>query len=233
MPLLAVTAARLGGVDADWLAIVQLIPTAICLVSVALLIDIALSGVVPGAYDNASGVAAVLSVAQQLDADPPQNLDLWVVLPGAEECNCEGMARWVTAHRDELDRESTVFLNVDSVSYGDPHYLTSEGAIVSYNLDRRLVELCEAIATADREGEDRYRARPLRIPFHSDALPANTRGFRAISVVGVEDGVSPPYYHTHEDTSDKLDDDSMQRAIDFTVELIRQVDRDAGRRSSR
>jgi len=233
VPLLAVSAARLGGVDADWLAIAQLIPTVICLISIVLLIDIALSGVVPGAYDNASGVAAVLSVAQRLESDPPPNLDLWVVLPGAEECNCEGMAHWVDAHRGELDRESTVFLNVDSVSYGDPHYLASEGAIVSYSLDRRLLELCEAIASADRDGESRYSASPLRIPFHSDALPANTRGFRAISIVGAEGGLPPPYYHTHADTLDKVDDDAMQRAIDFIVELVRQVDRDAGRVATR
>ena len=229
VPLLALTAARLGGIDSDWLGFAQLVPTAICLISIALLLDIALSGIVPGAYDNASGVAAVLSVAERLEAEPPSHLDTWIVLPGAEECNAEGMARWVSSHRRELDPERTVFINIDSVSYGDPHYLTSEGAIVSYNLDRRMIELCEAIASSDREGEGRYRAHPLRIPFHSDALPAHTRGFRAISIIGVKDGVSPPYYHTHADTPDELDDDAMQRAVDFTVELVRQVDRDAGR----
>jgi hypothetical protein len=233
VPLLAVCGARLGGVDAQWLAIVQLIPTALLLVSLVLLLDIALSGVVPGAYDNASGVAAVLSAAQRLDAEPPQNLDVWVVLPGAEECNCEGMARWVTAHHKDLDRESTFFVNLDSVSYGDVHYLASEGAIVSYRLDGRLFELCEAIATADREDGNRYRARPIRIPFHTDALPVNARGFRAISLIGAEDGVGPPYYHTHADTPDKLDEDAMERAVDFAVELARQIDRDVGRQISR
>jgi hypothetical protein len=233
VPLLAVSAARLAGIDSDWLGIVQLIPTSIALVSIALLLDIALSGVVPGAYDNASGVAAVLSVAERLEAEQPSNVDVWVLLPGAEECNCEGMASWVSAHRGELDREDTVFINLDSVSDGDPHYLVSEGAIVSYRLDRRLIELCEAIAEADRDGENRYRAQPVRIPFHSDALAANTRGFRAISILGLEDGVNPPYYHTHEDTLDKLDDSATQRAVDFTVELVRQVDRGAGRVSAR
>jgi hypothetical protein len=232
VPLLAISGARLGGLDSQGLAIVQLFPTALLLVTLGLLIDIALSGVVPGAYDNASGVAAVLSAATQLADDPPKNLDLWVVLPGAEECNCEGMARWFAAHRKELDRDSTFFVNVDSVSYGDVHYLASEGAIISYELDRRLFELCDAIATADREDGDRYRARPIRIPFHTDALPARTRGFRAISLIGAEDGVGPPYYHTHADTPDKLDEDAMTRAVDFTVELVRQVDRDVGRRRS-
>jgi hypothetical protein len=233
VPLLAVSGARLGGVDAQWLGLAQLIPTALLLVTLALLLDIALSGVVPGAYDNASGVAAVLSTVAQLDGDPPQNLDLWVVLPGAEECNCEGMARWFAAHSRELDPENTFFVNVDSVSYGNVHYLESEGAIISYALDQRLFELCEAIATADSEDGDRYRARPIRIPFHTDALPARTRGFRAISLIGAKGGVGPPYYHTHADTPDKLDEDAMTRAVEFTVELVRQIDRDVGRQQSR
>lgn len=232
VPLLAICGARLAGVDATWLAIVQLIPTTVLLISIALLIDIALSGVVPGAYDNASGVAAVLSVAEELDADPPRNLDVWLVLPGAEECNSEGMARWVSAHRSELDRENTFFVNVDSVSFGNVHYLASEGAIVSYRLDPRLFELCEAIAAADRDDGDRYKAAPIRIPFHTDALPANTRGFRAISLVGCEDGVGPPYYHTHADTPEQLDEDAMTRAVDFTLELARQIDREVGRTRS-
>ena len=232
VPLLAISGLRLGGIESQGLAIVQLFPTALLLTTLALLVDIALSGVVPGAYDNASGVATVLSAVARLDEDPPRNLDLWVVLPGAEECNCEGMARWFAAHRSELDAENTLFVNLDSLSYGDVHYLVSEGAILSYELDRRMVELCEAIAAADREDGNRFNASPIRIPFHTDALPARTRGFRAISLIGAKDGVGPPYYHTHADTPDKLDEDAMARAVDFTVELVRQIDRDAGRRRS-
>ena len=233
VPLLAVSGARLAGVDAQWLSVLQLIPTVVLLISVVLLLDIALSDVVPGAYDNASGVAAVLSAADALDRDPPDNLDVWLVLSGAEECNCEGMARWVGAHRKQLDRETTFFVNLDSVSFGDVHFLASEGAIVSYAMDERLVQLCEAIAAADRDDGDRFKARPIRIPVHTDALPARARGFRAISLIGADDGVGPPYYHTHQDTPEKLDADAMTRAVDFTLELVRQLDRDVGRSAAR
>ncbi len=107
--------------------------------------------------------------------------------------------------------------------------MVSEGAIVSYWMDRRLIELSEAVA----EAEAAYGARPVRIPFHSDALPVRIRGFRAISILGCEDGVGPPWYHTHDDTPDKLDEEAMTRAVDFVVGLSRAIDADVGRSPGR
>ena len=62
----------MAGLDATWLNAVQAIPTIVLIVAAFLLIDIALSEIVPGAYDNASGVAAVLSAAEELTDDPPR-----------------------------------------------------------------------------------------------------------------------------------------------------------------
>ena len=155
-----------------------------------------------------------------------------MILPGAEECNAEGMAYYMGSHRREIDRERTFFVNLDSVSYGDVHFQRSEGAIVNRAMDRRLVELCEAIAEAQRteEGDEAgHAARPIRHSFHTDALPAVVRGFRAISIVGASDGVGPPYYHTPEDTPDKVDAESLSRAVEFTLDLVRAIDRDIGR----
>ena len=231
VPLLVCSGLRMAGVDDRWIGFVQLVPTVILLISFVLLIDIALSDIVPGAYDNASGVAAVLSVAAALDAEPPADLDVWVVLPGAEECNAQGMSRYFAAHRGEIDLARTFFINIDSVSFGSVHYLLSEGAIVSYAMDRHLVELCEAIAAESRSdgaADASPSPRPIRIPFHSDALPARARGFRAISIIGADQGLGPPYYHTPDDTPDKLDEEAMTRAVEFTVALVRSLDRTIG-----
>ena len=109
----------MAGIDSGLISLLQLIPTLILLVGVFLLTDIELSDVVPGANDNASGVATVLSLAEELDANPPANLDVWVLLTGAEECLQEGMRAFVRAHRGELDRETTYFVNVDTVGHGE------------------------------------------------------------------------------------------------------------------
>lgn len=226
--LLPVLGLRMAGIEAEWVSVVQLLPTMLLVAAAFLLADIALSDVVPGAYDNASGVACVLSAAQRLrERNAARNLDVWVVLPGAEECLGQGMRSFVRAHRDELDRERTLIVNVDSVSHGEVHYELSEGPVISQPLDPELVELCEALA-ASAEGP--HRARPLRSPLLTDALPAALRGLRAISIVGADAGLPAPWYHTHEDTPARIEDASLARATDFVVALVGLLDREAERR---
>jgi hypothetical protein len=227
-PLLPIIGARMAGLDATWLSALQAIPTIVLIVAAFLLIDIALSEIVPGAYDNASGVAAVLSAADELAATPPDNLDVWVVLTGSEESFCEGSRALVRVHRDGLDRERTVFLNVDSVSYGRVAYEVSQGAVISLPHDPRLVELCEALAAAGVAGKD--PALPIRHPLLDDALPPRIRKLRSITLRTTDaDGNLAPWYHTHDDVPERVDAAALGHAAEFVVALARLLDRDAGR----
>jgi Peptidase family M28 len=224
-PLLPILGARMGGLDATWLSAVQAVPTIVLIVAAFLLIDIALSEIVPGAYDNASGVAAVLAAAEELTANPPENLDLWVLLAGSEESFCEGSRAFVRAHRKEFDRQSTAFVNVDSVSYGGVAYEISQGAVISLPHDPQLIELCQALSTAGA-GE----ARPIRHPLLDDALPPRVRRLRSITIRTTDsDGNLAPWYHTHEDTPERADPAALTRATEFVVALARLLDREAGR----
>jgi Peptidase family M28 len=226
-PLLPILGARMAGLDATWLNAIQAIPTIVLIVAAFLLIDIALSEIVPGAYDNASGVAAALSAAKELTIDPPPNLDVWIVLTGSEESFCEGSRAFVRSRRKQLDRPSTYFVNVDSVSSGQVAYEVSQGAVISVPHDRLLVEFCEALATA---GAADGGAMPIRHPLLDDALPPRIRKFRAITLRTTDaNGNLAPWYHTHEDVPERVDSASLRRATDFVVALCRLIDREAGR----
>jgi len=232
--LLPILGARMAGVDSGLVSLLQLPPTLILLVGVFLLTDIELSDVVPGANDNASGVATALSLAEELDSEPPENLDVWLLLTGGEECLWEGMRAFVRARRKRLDHENTYFVVLDSVGNGVVRYETGEGPAVTYEMDQRLVQLCEAISTADRGNGDRYRAAPLRNGFATDALPARLAKFRATAITCLDDGaLVPANYHRPEDVPDRIDTGALDRAHDFTFELVRALDRDVGRRISR
>jgi hypothetical protein len=229
-PLLPILGARMAGLDATWLNAVQAIPTIILIVAGFLLIDIALSDIVPGAYDNASGVAAVLSAADELKTNPPENLDVWVVLAGSEESFCEGSRAFVRARRKEFDRAATAFVNVDSVSFGQVAYEISQGPVISLPHDSQLIELCQALGESGAAGPE--GARPIRHPLLDDAMPARVRRLRAITIRTTdEDGNLAPWYHTHDDVPDRLDSAALTRASEFLVSLARLIDRDAGRQA--
>jgi Peptidase family M28 len=230
-PLLPMIGLRMAGIDATWLAAIQTIPTIVLIVAGFVLIDIALSEIVPGAYDNASGVAAVLSAADELRADPPPNLDVWIVLTGSEQSFSEGMRAFVRRHRKELDPETTFFVNLDAVSHGVVAYEVSQGAVISIPHDPKLIELCEALALA--QTDERWRPRPVRHSMLDDALPPRVRGRRAITLRTTDpDGNLAPWYHTHDDVPDRVDPDALRRATDFLIALARLIDREEGRRVS-
>jgi len=229
--LLPPLGARMADIDASWVSAVQLPPTLALLIGGFLLLDIALSPTTPGADDNASGVATALSLAALLDEDPPKHLDVWVLLTGAEECLQEGMRSFVRAHRDDLPRDSTYVVCLDTVGAGDVRFEAAAGWVVTFPMDHRLVELCDAIATADREGTDRYEARALRRGYAGDSFPARANGYPATTISCLPAAGYVPRQHTAGDTPDHIDPDALERAHGFTLDVIRLLDRDVGRRA--
>jgi hypothetical protein len=232
--MLPMLGARMAGVDSDGLAILQIIPTLILLVSSFLLVDWRLSDVVPGANDNASGVAVALSLAEKLEQEPTRNLDTWVLLTGGEECGMEGMRSFARAHKDELDPFKTIVLVIDSVGKGDVRWVVSEGLTISFEMDMRVGQLCEAIADADRTQDNRYRAAPLRHGFATDTLAARVAGLRASAITCLEPGaITPANYHTLQDVPGAIDPNALDRAEGFSLDLIRALDRDLARTRER
>src|SRR5262245_11112092 len=226
-PLLPILGARMVGLDATWLNAVQAIPTIVLIVAAFLLIDIALSEIVPGAYDNASGVAAVLSAAEELTANPLENLDVWIVLTGSEESFCEGSRAFVRSHRRALDRATSYFLNVGSLPYGQVAYEVSQGAVISVPQGRLLVDLAQALGSA---GAADRGALGIRHPLLDDALPPRIRRLRSITIRTTDaDGNLAPWYHTRDDVPERVDPAALRRATEFVVALSRLIDREAGR----
>jgi hypothetical protein len=230
--LLPLLGARMAGLDSEAVSVLQLPPTLLLLVAIFLLVDVQLSAPVPGANDNASGVATAIAIAEQLQEEPARNLDVWVVLTGGEECGMEGMRSFIRPRRKRFEPESTFVLAIDSVGNGDVRWIESEGMAVSFGMDRRLIELCAAIAEADDGG--RYRAAPLRHGSATDALAARAGGLRATAITCLEPGAMvPANHHTRADLPGTLDVAALDRAEGFAVDLIRALDRDVGRASER
>ncbi|MQA76369.1 MAG: M28 family peptidase [Solirubrobacterales bacterium] len=228
--LLPLLGARMAGVDSNVISLLQLAPTLILLVATFAAIELELSPIAPGANDNASGVATVLSLAEDLRAQQPVNLDVWIVLSGAGECLMEGMRAFLRGHRGELADGPTYFLCVDAVGDGELRYATGEGLAVTYRLRSRLTELCEAIGEGRRGEAGRPAATPLSHGLATDAFAAAVRRHPATAITCLDPGAAiPPRVHTMDDAPDHIDVAAVDRAHGFTLELIGWLDRDAAR----
>ena len=230
--LLPLIGARMAGVEETWLSAVQLAPTLVLIAATFLFVDLELSPVSPGADDNASGVATVLSLADELRSDPPAALDVWVVLSGGEEPLQAGMRELVRAHRDELDPASTYVVNLDAVGRGEPRYEIRSGWTIGFAMGDRLAELCEAIVDAAGAGDGEPVASPLRRPTAGDSLPARLARIPALTITCRAPDGSVPDLRTGADVVEALDPDSLERAHSFALALVRQLDRDVARRAA-
>jgi hypothetical protein len=227
--LLPLLGARMAGLDSDAISALQLVPTLALLIGIFAGVDLELSPVVPGANDNASGAATAISLAAELDSDPPENLDVWLVLDGGSEAQQEGMRAFLRAHRKSLDRERTFFLDLDTVGCGDVRFEVGAGWIVGYGFDRRLVELAAAIAETDAEAKNRFRAQPLRHGTAGDSLPPRLARMRSLGITCRPADGYVPHRHLPIDEPNAIDEPSLERAHGFALELIRLLDRDVGR----
>lgn len=209
---------RLIGIDPLPVTVVQFVATVILIVAVPLLLDISLSGVVPGANDNASGVATALRLAQRFGgANLLQHFEVMVVFPGAEEALAAGMRGWLRRHRKELDRTSTIFLNLDTVGQGTVRWQKKSGFVFPLSFHPALLELCDELA-------EEHNARGVVTRSVTDAYPARATGYPAISIGCLNAMDYVPTYHQHSDTPENLDPESLERAFNFCTALIELID---------
>jgi hypothetical protein len=229
LALVLVTAVlRAGGVNSIAVDVVQFAATVALILALPLLVDIGLSGVVPGANDNASGVATVLRLADRY-GDDLEHFDVWVLLTGGEEALGEGMREWLRRHRRQLDTTRTVFLNVDTVGRGTVRYARREGPLAGGRLHPQLRALCDQIAEEDAD-EGRYGARPVVIRATNDAVMARRTRFPAVTITCRDEHDNAPDLHRHTDTPDRIEDAALDRAFGFCSELIELIDEEIGPR---
>lgn len=161
--LVACCVARLAGIDATALTVLQLLPTLLLVAALPLLIDHELAEPSPGEAQTAA-VAAALALAERLDGEL-ERMEPWVVVAGGHATLGQGLHAWLRRHRGELDRERTVVLVVESVGSGELRYGRRPG---SRWLPGRPYRELVAVATAsdDPSGGEDATARTLEACSH-------------------------------------------------------------------
>jgi hypothetical protein len=218
LALLGLVALRAVGVKSRALSAARVAPMLILAAHVPLLLQIRASKAVPGAADNASGVATVVRLAER-HGGRLRNFDLCVLFTGAEEGLLLGMREWMRAHEHELDPRRTIFLNLDEAGYGTVRYVTAEGSDGAPPDTPKLRALCDEV----RAG--RVDAQPMPSLALADASVAAQHGYRAIRIACLPEPTFAPEYHRPTDTPERLDPHAPERAFEFCSQLIERIDK--------
>ena len=159
--------------------------------AVALNLDIARSPTVPGANDNATGVAAALELARLVAAAPLEHTELLVALVGSEESGMGGFHAFLRAHAAQLDPATTFVLGLDTLGSGTPILARAEGAVLTHRY--RVQDLARVDAGAALAGEPAPQR--WRIGAWTDPLLALQAGLPAASLLSIGPGYYPHYHH--------------------------------------
>ena len=171
---------------------------------------------VPGANDNAAGVAVMLSLAEALALDAPADTEVVAVATGCEESGMWGMQNFLTTHKDELQR--AWLINIDNVGAGEVFYTDAEGMLLRHHAGREVMDIAQKAGHAPGL---HVVGHPFTL-MSTDAEPALLRGYDAISVMAARDGI-PVNWHWESDTYDRIDPDTVDTAYRFLEAMVRRL----------
>jgi len=168
-----------------------------------------------GANDNASGVAALLRLAQRFAERPIENAEVYLVATGSNQTWMNGARHFVKVQ--PLDRDAVYFLNLDGVGVGDLRYTTAEGMLHMAPCDEEMIR-------AAREEASGFQAEPMRLRTAcSDALIPLARGYKTLEITAVDESTPAPTDHPHRDALAHVDFGVIARAADFAEAVLRRL----------
>jgi len=217
------TAAGLALTALPWRA-ARAAGASLCALSVAADLDVARGATVPGASDNATGVAVAIDLVRALAAERPGGLEVVALLAGCEESGMGGMAAFLRSRGVELDRASTLVLGLDTLGAGTSIVAAAEGTILTH----RYAEA--DLALADRGAARAAHPAPQRwrIGGWTDPILASFAGLRAISLLSIGPRGTFTNYHRPTDTPDRVDWASVEACAEIAAGIVAEWAAEAG-----
>jgi Zn-dependent M28 family amino/carboxypeptidase len=177
-------------------------------VNVVLGVQSALSETVPGASDNASGVAAVLELARRYVEQPLEDTEVIVLCPSGEEVGLAGMYQWLHISKEGLTPfRNALVVSLDTLGAGEPAVARGESFTGRYREDD--------LALVD---EDVPR---IVLGAGTDAMAARYAALPAVSILSWTDG-GFTNYHLPTDTADRLSWESVELCLGVADRTIRR-----------
>lgn len=169
-----------------------------------------------GASDNATGVAAALVTAQQLWSKELKNLQIELVITGAEEVGMLGAREYLQKHYQEFTSE-TFLINFDTLGHGDLKIITRTGSWSDIVYENTLTTTAKNICA----NETTFKNISIGA-WHTgdfDSVWFQRAGIPSLTLAALDKQGKMPYIHRPTDTFEKLDFKPMQQSIDLAVKI--------------
>jgi len=176
--------------------------------------------VVPGANDNATGVILLFALARRLLEDPTSSTRVILLSTGSEESFSEGMKAFGERHFDELPRESTFFLVVDTLGSPKLNVLRGEGFVHMHEYPADALALIDGLA----EELGIEMVPNLRLRNGTDGLEPLAAGYKTVALCSCTELKQPANYHWPTDVAENVDLDTVADAVRLSEALIRRLD---------
>ena len=181
---------------------------------------------VVGANDNASGAAAVLTLAERLKAEPLANTAVYLVNTGCEEVGCHGLIDWIRRHAAS-DAPDARYLILDNIAGrgSDVNYVLDETVLIPVKSDPDLVALAERVAAT----HPALGAKPFHYKgLYSELSIASAHGQKGLGLLDFDPVTKmPPNFHTVRDNLANVDPAVLDRSEQFAWALLQALDAEA------
>ena len=215
--LIYLIGAVLGGPGWTWWA--SLLPAAYALGSIITLWMDERTPFSPGANDNAASVAAALEIADRLSKQPRKSIEVWLAFTGAEESDHTGLYALLREYDTPL--KQAVFIDLEGVGGEEIVYLTQEGVCFHYQPDPELLALVEHAAARRSD----LNIRGAHITIEDEVGTLRRLGYRAICIAGRDPTTGTlPHWHRPDDTIDTVSIEAMQKAVEFVMALLDELE---------
>lgn len=177
-----------------------------------------------GANDNLSAMAICNELARYFKRNALNNVELWIAAFGCEEIGSKGSKAFVKKNYDDLKDSKTIILDMVG---NETNFLTI-GKSEIFGLVKMDEQMIEVIQNSAKSLMIKYNIRPLMA--FTDSLSFRRKGLAATSIVSFPDSSKDLYYHTREDTAEKVKYSNLVNTFKICVEVVNQIDMELGKK---
>ena len=188
--------------------------------SAASFADIARHRIVPGANDNLTGVAVLVSVAEAVQAKPVQGVRVVLASCGAEEVLQGGVYGFVERHLKPLDPGRTLVLNLDTL--GSPRLIMLEGEGPVVMEDYCGPDFRDLIAEIAKGAGVELR-RGMRARTSTDAVIPSHAGYPTATISSMTAWKGLSNYHKHTDIPENVEYATVESAATLAEAVVREL----------